>query len=118
MIRQFQTDRLLDERNSLILKKIKVSNGQGNIKYEPSRLTQNDRSDVSNLLGAYDSMALSVLEGITEENLMKAEFDLAVADLVDYFLPMGSKKTKLYTKEEAEEFFPCLIKLYKRWHSS
>lgn len=127
MIRQFQTDRLLDEKIGLIQKKIIDKDDSGNVKtddkgdviYDPSRLQEEDRLVVKTVLGIYDSMALSVIKRITEEDLMEAEFDLEVKHLVDFFLPMGERKNAtLYTEDEAKKYFPCLVELYERWHGS
>ena len=118
VIMRTDSDPLLKEAGDSIRKRV---DGKDGIRDYSVLDRREDRSNIARIMNHYETIALSACEGITDKSVIKEQFRSSIVFLVKTFV-LGeetdkSKPASTYTREEAEEYFPNLLILYKELDS-
>ncbi len=114
-IRQITSDPVVGEYQRKI--KDKAKSGNGGI-YDYSQLTQDDRVYVSRIMNEYETISLSVYQGMTDKSVIMEQCGSTIVSLVNTFV-LGkemeySKPAGIYKPENARRYFPNMLKLYEQ----
>ena len=103
---------IIEARGALRAKAVTEDGGL----YDYSLLKKEDRIHSSRILNEYETISLSVYEGMTDKSVIIEQCGSSVVFLVKTFIlsekTNKSKPASIYKREEAEEYFPNLLRLY------